>query len=96
MTVLKRVQHEIIFIAKKKSPTKIFFSTSSGNIDFMTRINYSANAGTHNTKAKVVVAVVRQIATSLAICVTVRNRRVVSVVVPTTTTVDCEFVKQTR
>ena len=62
----------------------------------MTRINYSANAGTHNTKAKVVVAVVRQIATSLAICVTVSNRRFVSVVVPTTTAVDCEFVKQTR
>lgn len=52
--------------------------------------------GTHNTEAKIVVAVVRQIAASLAICVTVRNRRVVSVVVPTTTAVACEFVKQTR
>lgn len=45
-------------------------------------------AGTHNTEAKIVVAVVRQIATSLAICVTVRNRRVVSVVIPRTTAVN--------
>ena len=56
----------------------------------MTRINYSANAGTHNTKAKVVVAVVR------VVVVAVRNRRVVSVVVPRATAVNCEFVKQTR
>ena len=56
----------------------------------MTRINQCANAGTHNTKAKIVVAVVQ------VVVVAVRNRRVVSVVVPTTTAVDCEFVKQTR
>ena len=42
----------------------------------------------HNTEPIVVVAVIRQIATSLAICVTVRNRRVVSVVIPRTTAVN--------
>ena len=39
-------------------------------------------AGTHHPKTKIVVAVVR------VVVVAVRNRRVVSVVVPTTTAVD--------
>ena len=42
----------------------------------------------HNTEPIVVVAVIRQIATSLAICVTVSNLTVVVVVIPRTTAVN--------